>query len=339
MKKLKLVICDSDELYCRRLDEYLRSHLHLGFEIFSFTDFKIMEEFARKNTVELLMIAESMLEELGGCKLFSSLRNILILDEGLGGSSVVRDGDELTTKYVDKYQSASSIVDNIIGFCMEDSSNLHGLSLQTASGKGRVISLYSPLSKCGQTTLAVNIAELLAKESKTIFLSFESFSTLPDYLGIEYEEDISDLVYYADCERDKFVLYLEKIKRSKNNVDYIMPAKTAMQIKEIGFEKVMDLYRLLTDECGYDNIVVDLTELPGDFFDIASSSEKIFTITRDNLRDNRVVQMYDEVLRKSELEDIIEKTIKCQLPDIRDKQEYDGYVYNLLAREGLLNGR
>lgn len=339
MKKLKLVICDSDELYCRRLDEYLRSHLHLSFEIFSFTEFRIMEKFAKENTIELLMIAESMLEQLQEFRTSDCPRSVLVLDEGLGGSSVVRDGDDKTTKYVDKYQSAASLVDDIIGFCMEDPSSFCGLGLQKTSGKGRVISLYSPLSKCGQTTLAVNIAEFLAKDTKTVFLSFESFSTLPDYLGIDYEEDISDLIYYADCEREKFGLYLEKIKRSKNNVDYIMPAKTAMQIKEIGFEKVMELYRLLTQECGYDNIVVDLTELPNGFFDIASYSDKIFTITRDNLRDDRVMQMYDEVLRKSELEDIIEKTVKCQLPDIRDKQEYDGYVHNLLVREGLMNGR
>ena len=118
-----------------------------------------------------------------------------------------------------------------------------------------------------------------------------------------------------------------------------MPAKTAMQIKEIGYEKVMELYKLLTCECGYDNIVVDLTELTDGFFDIASCSNRVFTITKDNLRDERVMQMYDEILRKSELEDIIEKTVKCQIPDIRDRQEYDGYVYTLLKREGLLDGR
>ena len=117
-----------------------------------------------------------------------------------------------------------------------------------------------------------------------------------------------------------------------------MPAKTAMQIKEIGFEKVMDLYRLLTNECGYDNIVVDLTELPDGFFDIASLSYRIFTITKDNLRDDRVMRMYDEILRQSELEDIIEKTVKCQLPDIRNRQQYDGFVFSLLKKEGVIDG-
>lgn len=339
MKKMKLVVCDCDDIYCRRLDEYLRNNLHLGFEIISFTDFNLMEKYARKNKVELLMIAESLFSKIDQHGLFGYMKNILILDEGLGGSSEVReDVCGPTTKYVNKYQPAQALAKDIIGFCTEKSGDFLGLGLKTMSGKGRVISLYSPLSKCGQTTLAVNIAEYLARKSKTILLSFESFSTLSDYLGIEYEEDISDLIYYSDCERDKFSLYLEKIKRSKNNVDYIMPAKTAMQIKEIHYEKVLELYKLLTCECGYDNIVVDLTELPDGYFDIASTSDKIFTITKDTLRDERVMQMYDEILRQSELEEIIEKTVKCQLPDIRNRQQYDSYVYNLLMKEGLIDG-
>lgn len=339
MKRLRLVICDTDEIYCRRLDEYLRNHLNLGFDIVSFTEFELMEQFAKKNNVELLLIAESLFAEIDQARLPESLRNVLILDEGLGGNCVVReDTDGVTTKYVTKYQPASDLAKDVISFCTEESGDFTGLGIQTVAGKGRVISLYSPLSKCGQTTLAVSIAEFLARKSKTIFLSFESFSTLSDYLGIDYEEDISDLIYYTDCEHDKFSLYLEKIKRNKNNVDYVMPAKTAMQIKEIGFEKVAELYKLLTCECGYDNIVVDLTELPDGFFDIASLSYRIFTITKDNLRDDRVMRMYDEILRQSELEDIIEKTVKCQLPDIRNRQQYDGFVFSLLKKEGVIDG-
>ena len=38
MKKLKLAICDKDDIYCHRLDEYLRGNLKLSFDILSFTD-------------------------------------------------------------------------------------------------------------------------------------------------------------------------------------------------------------------------------------------------------------------------------------------------------------
>ncbi|WP_029231473.1 hypothetical protein [Butyrivibrio sp. VCB2006] len=340
MNRYKLAICDEDEIYCRRLDEYLRGNLGLGFEIFSFTSFEIMEKFLEKTKVSLLMIAESALEGIDDLRLSGNIKNVLVLDEGLGGSNrVSEDGAFLVNKrYINKYQPASLIVNDIVGFCTEESEDFTGLGLQSSSGKGRVIGLYSPLSKCGQTTLAVNIAERLAREGKVVFLSFESFSTLPQMLDISSNEDINDLMYYAELERDKFGLYLEKIKKTRNGVDYIMPAKTAMQIKEIGLSKVSNLYKLLAAECGYDYIVVDLTQYPDDFFEIAALSYRLIAITRAHASDLYKLKLFEEVLMQSGLEEVREKLVKCQVPDIRDKKAYEDYVRDLLESEGITGG-
>ena len=45
MNRPLLAICDTERDYCRRLDEYLRDHLNLSFEICSFTDTEIFKEF------------------------------------------------------------------------------------------------------------------------------------------------------------------------------------------------------------------------------------------------------------------------------------------------------
>lgn len=341
MNRLKLAICDEDEIYLRRLDEYLRGNLGLGFDIFSFSEFDLMEQFIKKTKIALLMIAESALEGIDDQRLSENARNVLVLDEGL--CNVVREDGEYATnlnkKYINKYQPASVIVNDIVSFCSEEAEEFTGLSLTAAPGKGNVIGLYSPLSKCGQTTLAVNIARMLARDAKVIFLSFESFSTLPQILGLSSDENISDLIYYADLETEKFGLYLEKIKKSQNGVDYVMPARTAMQIKEINCQKIRNLYSLLINECGYDYIVVDLTEYPGEFFDIAALSNRLITITRPYASDQYRIKLFEEVLLQSELEDVRDKLVKCQLPDLRDKKAYDDYVYKLLDSEGIIGGK
>ncbi len=47
------------------------------------------------------------------------------------------------------------------------------------------------------------------------------------------------------------------------------------------------------------------------------------------------MKMYDEVLSQNELEEIRDKTVKCQIPDIRDKKKYDSFIQALLTKEGL----
>lgn len=340
MNRLKLVICDEDEIYCRRLDEFLRSNLGLGFDIFSFTDYDLMEKFINKTKASLLMIAESALEGIDERRLYGHVRNMIVLDEGLGGSSIVMDqgGNDINKKFVSKYQPASMISKEIVSFCADDAEEFSGLGIEASPGKGKVLSLYSPLSKCGQTTLAVNISEKLAQGAKVIFLSFESFSTLPQILGVTSDEDITDLMYYADLEPEKFGLYLQKIKKTKNGVDYVMPARTAMQIKEIDCVKVKQLYNLLANECGYDYIVVDLTEHPGDFFDIAALSNRLITITRQYSADQYKIKLFEDLLLQGEMEELREKLVKCRVPDIRDRSEYNDFIEGLLISEGITDG-
>ena len=56
MNRPLLTICDTEKDYCRRLDEYLRDHLNLSFEICSFTDAEIFKEFVKEKIPELSVL-------------------------------------------------------------------------------------------------------------------------------------------------------------------------------------------------------------------------------------------------------------------------------------------
>jgi hypothetical protein len=341
MTKPKFAICDKDELYCMRLDEYLRGNLSLPFEICSFTDPLIMEKFVKENVVTLLMISESVLMDLEENLRKLICRNVLILDEGMGSLSMVREDDkeqDVNIAVVNKYQAASGIVDRIVSYCADSTEVFDGLGMRMDGGKGKVLGLYSPLGNCGQTTMAIAMAEYLAEKAKVAFLSLESFSSLSHTLGISSEEDITDLLYYAECEKEKFGLYLERIKKTRNNVDYVMPAKTAMQIKEINLVRMNNLLELLIKNCGYDYVIVDMTEYPSDFFEIATGCDKIFTITRQHPADKYKMMVYENALMMSGYEELLNNTVKCQMPDVKDKRSFDLYLRDLLEREGIIDG-
>ncbi len=336
MNGQKLAICDGDSIYCRRLDEYLHGNLRLEFEIFSFTDSKILMDFCANTQVSLLIVSEKMFTLLEKNDLLS-FKNILVLDETVeaGNNSFTENDDGMRIVHLSKYQEASKIVDSIIDFCVKSPEDFKGVGKKASVESGNIYGFYSPISRCGQTSLAISIAKKLAQNNKVIFLSFESFSSLPEILGVSPREDITDVIYFTECEKGKLPIYLEKIKETKDGVDFILPARTALQVKDISFEKIRDLTDVLIHEAGYAYVIMDMTEYPSGFLDTLMLCDKIFTITGNNSRDEYRQKLYDEALVESGYGAIKAKTVLCQVPDRTDKKTFDKYADALLEREAV----
>ena len=178
MKTLRLAICDNDRTYCNRLDDYLRSHLNLSFDIVSFTETKILLDFAREHAIALLMISESLFLSLENKLEKGLFSNILIMDETPQG--MIAEPKILSDVHIDhvsKYQAASGLVNGIIDFCAETPEDFESVSSHAKLGKSRIIGLYSPVTKSGQTTLSVEMAKAIAREKnkKVIFFSLRAF--------------------------------------------------------------------------------------------------------------------------------------------------------------------
>lgn len=339
MGRLKLAICDEDEIYCRRLNEYLHDNLKLNFDICSFTDLSLLTEYARQKTVSLLMIAESAFYELESSMDKALFKNVMVLDEENIGCGMVRDEnpEDSRIEYISKFQPAMRIIDGIVDFCTAYPQDFGEIATRAVTGVGKIIGFYTPIGKCGQTHFAMSMAEELAKrtEKRVIFLSFESFSSLPQILGCEWNRDITDLMYYADCDGARISLYTEKIKVTRNGVDYILPARTGAQMQDIEYEKVRSLIECLIKEIGYEYVVIDLSEHPQRFLDIASLCHRLFSIIGSGENDDFKMKIFDEILEESGYEELKTRIVKCKLSDYRDKELYENNVKNLIDSEEL----
>ncbi len=325
-----LAIFDKSTLYSMRLSEYLREHLQLSFSIQTFTEKEEFLAFLESEEASLLVASSSAcsgLEEM----IRERCGSVIILEEeDFKGPSGWDEGDGFF--HMSKYLPAGKILEKILSVCMECSDGFSDLGIRHMENDCKVIGLYTPLSGSGQTTLAVQMAEQLSRTNKTIFISFESFSALTRTFDDEAGQDISDMMYYADCERDKFCIYLEKIKVRKNGVDYIAPAKTAMQIKEMGYEKVREFIALLSKEAGYEYVVLDLKDYPEGFFQILSMCDVLYTINRNNSADQYRMGKYNKVLCENGYEEVLSKTIKCFFPDDCGSASYKKHVGELLKK-------
>lgn len=340
MNCVTMAVFDSDALYCERLSEYLRSHLKLSFEIMSFTEGDKLLEYLDENEIALLVVSQSDACDLKREALGRNCRNIMILDE----EGKIEELEELSISYgigichVSKYLPAAEIVDRVLELCISGAEGFSGLKVKALDSASKLLGFYTPVSRCGQTSFSIKMGEALAKKGRTILLSFESFSAITSLFEQEAEEDITDLLYFADCERDKFCLYLEKIKRTRNGLDFIAPAKTAMQVKEISYEKIRELVELLAREAGYQYILFDLKDYPDGFFEILDMCDILYTVMRNNSADHYRLGRYDKALLENDYERVLTKTMKCLLPDGRDITAYNRFIEDILIRSREVTG-
>ncbi|MCR5606548.1 MAG: hypothetical protein K6F69_07010 [Treponema sp.] len=331
MNRPLLVLCDTDEVYVGRLYEFLRENLKLSFEIITFTAIEILMDFVRDKSPSLLVISENAYRDLREKKMGERIKNILVLDEDESGLNEEQElYGQVNIGHTSKYQAATGVIDNIVNFCVERAEDFDGVSTKFVSNNAKIIGLFTPISKCGQTSLALSMGKELSQRGRTIFLSFESFSSLPGILGLSEEGNISDLVYYSDSDENKFCLYLEKIKNTLDQLDIIAPAKTAMQIREISYESLKHLIEMLVNKAGYEYIIMDITDYPEGLFDILRLCNKLFSIVKNDKSDIYRFELYEDVLRENGYEDVIAETIKVDGSEVQDFK-------NLLKREGIVN--
>ncbi len=333
MKKKYFAVCDGNEKYCRRLTEYLRDNLEFSFDYVSFTDAKLMDEFFNRRTPGLILISQEcygQLEEMGS---LSKYKNAIVLDEDM----VTEEPDRLGIIFdvgnlgrLGKYLPAKRIMDSVIWYCAEYPEEFRDIGLKPGRGQCSVHGFYTPLSRSGQTTLSQKVAEGLAMERRTVLICLDPYSPLNKMFGREPELDITDLLYLDDLNPGRFALNLERVKNSVNALDIIPPPKTMKQCREISNYQLTELIKHLSEDCGYRNIVIDLKDYSDDLFDILRSCDKVYTVTRLNDDDEYRMERYKKILLENGYEDVLNKTLKCCVPHIKNSEFYDMCVSSLV---------
>jgi hypothetical protein len=331
MNRSVMAVCDSNRIYCERLQEYLRNNLKLSFEYISFTDGKKLLEYLESSEVSLLIISESEYLGTGESSFERSVKNIIVLKD----DEVSRTEDEKETiRYVSRLLPASEIVRQVINICTGSIQDFEGLSPEKSGKKCRVIGLYTPVSGAGQTSMALSLGGGFAREGKSILLSFESFSPLSLEFGADTDEDMTDLFYHADCNPQSIALHLERMLGHKGALDLVPPARTSIQLKEITFDKVKNMIKLLSEEAGYEYVLLDLKDYPDGFLDILSMCDVIYTIVGSDKYDQHRISLYNQTLIENGFDEVIEKTVKCRAVERSQGQMSAGAVKNLM-RQGL----
>lgn len=241
-----MAVYDVDPFYAARFADVVNQKEKIPFEVTAFSSFEKLKKFARENQVELLLISSAVgREEV----------------ESLGAERIVclADGETLQADMeypsVYKYQSSENIIREVMAcYCEKEAEPMAGAAFRTAA---KIRGVYSPVGRCLKTSLAITMGQLLAQESRTLYLNLEECSGLSVLTRTEYKKDLSDLLYFYS-QGSYNLLRLNSVIHSIDALDYVPPVRYPEDLAQTDTGQIAGLIEKISGESGYDNIILDI---------------------------------------------------------------------------------
>lgn len=321
MDKKILAIFDSEEGYAYRLMEFISGKTNLPFEIYVFTEESRFYSCSGIKDIECLLVSESVYsQEVEALK----IPHIIILSES---------GENLNKAlhHINKYQSCENIFHQIMEY-YTDKSETVPTTIRTGLKKMQIIGVYTPIGRCLQTTFSLTLGQMLAKRYKTLYLNFEIYSGFSRMLCRNFNSDISDLMYYFACAREKLVYRLESMIETVNGLDFIPPAEIYQNLAGIRGNQWLDLFQEIERVSEYDFLILDLTDGIMDLWEVLRGCDHIYTITREDGLSMAKVEQYEKALESLDYGDINARTVKWKLPIFKQlPSQFEELTYGELA--------
>lgn len=310
MKQKIFAICDMEEAYALRMAEYVLEKIRLPYALHLFTRVNELEKLMEQEEIEILLIAESALELLCAEYVRQQVAQMFILQE-----NDLRE-NKFPASYISKFQSPEKIISAII----EQSDGIvdwRSIGTQTET-EVKLIGIYSPVKRCMQTSFALTMGQMLAREHRALYFNLESYSGFGQMLGREFLADVTDVMYYFRCDKDKLALHLPAIIQNINGLDYIPPMQSQTELWETDGRQWLELCKSIAEIGQYEYIILDLDDGMSGLFDLLKECYRIYTITREDSFAAAKLNQYEQILKFYELEEIADKTVKCRLPIFKE---------------------
>ncbi|MCL2717861.1 MAG: hypothetical protein FWE14_03670 [Lachnospiraceae bacterium] len=337
MNKRILAVCDTEADYAYRMVEVLKARKDLHFDIHVFTDLMKLLAFGLVDEIECLLITESAYEE----KVKElNIPHVFILSETGIEKGNVLSREENHFYNINKYQAADNIVNDMLAYYVDIKVVLPRKLLQNGN-QAKIIGVYSPVKRCLQTTFSLTLGQILAKQGKSLYLNYESFSGFGQITGRNFRADITDMMYLFECVKEKFIYKLNTITENVNGLDFIAPAAIYPDLMNIPGKRWTELLKELREQGDYEYIILDLTDYVDGLLHILKECDWIYTITKGDFYAAAKMEQYERLLAELKLEGVMSKTQKLNLPIFKNiPLKHDEMTYSELAayiRERLLD--
>ena len=237
-----------------------------------------------------------------------------------------------------KYRSAAVILSVIQGYLNK------GHTDRMEAGT-KLISLYSPIKRCLQTTFGLSLAHVLSTKGRTLYLNLEGYSGLDQMLRRSFSKDISDFIYYVNQSSGEIPIPIQNFIYRLGEVDMIPPVLNPVNLQDITEDMWKKFISTLKKGGQYDYILIDVSDFLLGTFTILKESNVIFSVVKTDAMAEAKWQQYCSVLEEAGYKDILDKTRQQEVPYMTelptDLTEYipgemTNYVERAASEAGLI---
>ncbi len=325
MSKRNFVIYDTEEWYAKKLNEFIQAKCREDYEFFLFTKKEPLYEFLAANPAEILLAADLSEREAdpGRVKHFITL-----------AGAPVADADNSA---VYKYGSAQDLLRKVMRISAAD----EAADFKCAK-KARVTGFYSPVKRCGQTTLALTLGQMMAKKKKTLYIGFESFSALCQRDEKEKNGDLMDLLYFSECTTGNLALRAGSLAGRIGELEYIPPVRSRSKYKDIKKEQWLRLIRRISTETDYEYVILDLSEEVDGLYEVLALCDRIYMPAEKDKNATKKLEAFEENMEEEGRKNLMERVVRLNIerfemlpaePELLPYGELADHVKKLIDKE------
>ncbi len=302
MKKQKFAILDAEETYASNLMEYLSERQSIPFDTFVFVSLEELRAYTDQNPLDLLLVSDRMMcDEIRQM----DIRRVIVLSDG----EVLQEYGDYPLVY--KYQSSESLVSEVMS-CYARQQTAQPVFLAKKSVSVRAV--YSPIGRCGKTSFALTLGQVLARRQSVLYINLEDYAGFSALLGHQALTDITDILYFLRQNRGSVIVKLNAAVQKMGAMDYLPPAQSPLDLREIRPEEWERLLEEITSYSSYETVILDIGNTVSDVFSLLAQCSRIYMPVCADRVSRAKVEQYEQLLKEMEYTEILERTQELVLP-------------------------
>lgn len=301
MRKI-MAVYDSDPLYAERLSDYVNRKDQGMFKAQAFTTKEHLEEYAKDHEIDVLLIGEE--EDPGDFFGIGAGRHILLSEE--------RKQTEDGKQEIYKYQSGDDIIREVMACYCEAPGVQNAYGGFREEGR-RIIGVYSPVGRCGKTSFAFSLGQILAREEKVLFASLDEFTGFSSLMNERWKRDLSDLIYYYKQGRFNGIR-LNSVLYYIGDMAWLPPLKFPEDYWQITAKEMAGLFQAILETGDFKTIVLDMGNFGRQVLPLLEICQVVYMPMKEDVFSQAKLQEFEEYLETGETAGIKERIKKVHVP-------------------------
>lgn len=333
MKRLSLIIADTDEEYVDALCAFIGKKQPMRFDVKGFTGEEQLSRYlsGAKSHFDILLVNPDFNYRTLPLE---KVRVLIFLQDGRG------EGESHPSYWVGKYQHGDKLVDEIIEKYVQGC----GEQISPAGGalKTEVFSIFSPVGGSGKTSIAAGLSKCSAQKGKKVFyLNLEDYASTSMFFHFEPSKSFSNVLYYLREKSENMAAKIEGC-RSIDPVDgiyFFTPPESLSELYEAEPEELRQLVRLLKTSGMYDYVFIDM---PSCFdkraFSVLDESDIILLVASGDIGAEVKLKLFSKELEimSKKRGIVLQDKINVVLNKAKESSGLDATLFDIFGRTPLI---